>query len=204
MTTGESAILASFAIVLVACDGDGKRKSEPAESAEDAAIDSAVGDEHLDLLSFYSGGSACFGECWRRFTVRAPAVLELEDSEGTIRYDISETEFAAVENLALSPGFREVVSASLDETACGGHDINLSMTYRILGDEVVDVPSVDNCAIGDGVLARIYSQIDDLTEQYLICPPWAEPPGFELATTPLPQRPLCWFCYGRCHGEEQE
>jgi len=175
----------------------------PSDGSADAgngpAMHADAGLRKLAFVRFSQEGSYCFEDCTTARGVEAPSTLILEDIEGELRFEIEPYEFEEVERLVQSPGFATTVADSLAGRDCGGFDIGLSMTYQWTGEQTNDVPHVDSCGVTEGYVLRDLSQyLNRLKEKHLKCPPWVEPPGFELATDPLPQRPICWFCYGRC------
>jgi hypothetical protein len=147
-------------------------------------------------------GAACVGDCTTMVGVEAPARLVLEDASGKLAFAIEPGEFGVAEELARDPKFAMVVAASLAGEDCFGFDAALSMAFKWEGQAAQEVPHLDSCGVTEGYVTRdLVQQLTRLKERYLACPAWAEPPGFQLAVDPLPQRALCWFCYGRCKGE---
>lgn len=195
--------LVGVLLALNACSSGGGQSGQP--DSVDASSDLDDRTSRLAFLTMRSDGSACYDECWREFTVRARGTLELEDRDGKVLFEISEAAFGLIQDLTRRTEFLKEVERSRSEAACGGFDIHVSMRYQMVGEPPQVVPSLNSCAIEEGnVLADIYSNIRALTEDHLVCPPWEEPEQFELATDPLPDRPLCWFCYGRCVGNSLE
>jgi hypothetical protein len=147
-------------------------------------------------------GASCVGDCTTVIGVEAPAKLVLEDAAGKLRFDIAPEEFRIAEELAGKPEFAKIVADSLAGEDCFGFDTALSMEFKRPGEAAQAVPHLDSCGVTEGYVTRdLVQHLTRLKERYLVCPPWVEPPGFQLAVDPLPQRALCWFCYGRCQSE---
>jgi hypothetical protein len=166
-----------------------------------AAGASSAPTSKLDFVRI-TQGAACVGDCTTVVGVEAPATLVLEDAAGKLAFDIEPGEFRVAEELARDPKFAKIVADSLAGEDCFGFDAALSMAFKWEGQSAQEVPHLDSCGVTEGYVTRdLVQYLTRLKERYLVCPAWVEPPGFQLAVDPLPQRALCWFCYGRCKGE---
>ncbi len=182
---------------LAACHS-GIDAGEPQAGTTDLGVDRV----RLDFLTMVQGGAACFGDCEWSYGLRSPATLVLKDAEGELEFAIAPEEFDQIEQLASTAEFQRVVEDSLAKRACFGFDIGLTMNFQWRGTAAVGPVVVDSCGVEEGnPFAALRSHLLRLLQSHLACPPWEEPPGFQLATDPLPQRALCWFCYGRCLPE---
>lgn len=172
--------LAPFAGCLPAQEGP--EGSSPTESPQIQALSMAV------------TASPCFeNQCTYRLGVESPATLVLVDGEGEERFYVDGAEVQEI--LAL-------VEGSVSETGVIGNCSGVADVDAVLAVQVDTQPGTVNCetlprANYDEIVARLVA----LRNENLACPDWQAPPGYTMATSPLPQRALCWFCYGNCLPE---
>jgi hypothetical protein len=191
------------------CGDDGTRADNASKVSAQTGGASAEPSElaQVDALEFVTmtiAGGLCspHQDCWRKMTVRRESALDLEDSHGTLTYEISAEELALIEQITLTAEFTQRVTDSLAGTDCGGFDIGISMRYQHRGKQVVEVPHVDSCALSAPpgeprkILNELIVAMDKLKARYLSCPPREEPADFESAFDPLPQRATCCKCNG--------
>lgn len=160
--------------------------------------------EPLEVLQFSQGGSACMGDCSRSFGVVAPNILVLEDAQGRIELTIAPEEVATVLQLGQTTDFAQALEQAQAGDRCNGADMNIDLSYQRQGQAEQGPIGINGCAAQPGnPMAEAFSHLQVLMKANLQCPTWQEPEGFNMATDPLPQRALCYFCYGNCQDLPQ-
>jgi hypothetical protein len=155
----------------------------------------------VEALRFSQGGSACMGDCSRSFGVVAPNLLVLEDAEGRIELTIAQEDVSALLALGQTADFAQAIEQVQAGEGCNGADIHIDLSYQRQGEAEQGPLGVNGCAAQQGhPMAEAFTHLQALMEANLQCPTWQQPEGFEMATDPLPQRALCYFCYGRCQS----
>ena len=138
--------------------------------------------------------------CWRRFEVRAPSHLVLEDLAGEERFSLDDRQYQAVLEVVLSPEFQAVM-ADLSSWSCQAGDYNdptVSLEWRDAGLHEAQV--ADGCFGTPNDPQHLYEILRDrliyLKKKYMNCPIESILPAEN--GNGSTSRGLCFACMGEC------
>ena len=166
----------------VPCEGQG----EPPTGPPLVSLSLSWGWGPCDPLPLQPDVPRLLGDCYFTLGVRAPQTLVLNDSLGTLEFDLTPAEFATVSNPARWPGFQAILDRA---EPCRGHtDGGETLTIQREGEDPAVIADFTGCEPEPTVTA-IVDALRALLAANLVCPA-STPPG----VVPLPVRALCYVC----------